>query len=46
MAIASSERLIGTAMGVIGEDFAKAGKEFTKTFDRLQTPSGVKIIAP
>jgi hypothetical protein len=33
-AIASSERLIGTAMGVIGEDFARAGQEFTKTFDQ------------
>lgn len=33
LAIASSERLIGTAMGVIGEDFARAGQEFTKTFD-------------
>ena len=32
-AIASSERLISTAMGVIGEDFARAGQEFTKTFD-------------
>jgi hypothetical protein len=34
LAIASSERLIGTAMGVIGEDFARAGQEFSKTFDQ------------
>jgi hypothetical protein len=33
-AIASSERLIGTAMGKIGEDFSRAGQEFTKTFDQ------------
>jgi hypothetical protein len=33
-AIASSERLIGTAMGVIGEDFTRAGQELTKTFDQ------------
>jgi hypothetical protein len=38
-AIASSERLIGTAMGVISEDFAKAGKEFTKTFDQALSSS-------
>jgi len=38
-AIASSENLISTAIGVIGEDFAKAGKEFTKTFDEALSSS-------
>jgi len=32
-AINSSERLIKTAMNVIGEDFARAGQEASKTFD-------------
>jgi hypothetical protein len=39
LAIASSERLIGTAMGAIGEDFARAGEEFTKTFDQALSSS-------
>jgi hypothetical protein len=38
-AINSSERLIKTAMGVIGEDFARAGQEFSKTFDSALSSS-------
>jgi len=38
-AINSSEKLIKTAMGVIGEDFARAGQEFSKTFDSALSSS-------
>jgi hypothetical protein len=38
-AINSSERLIKTAMTVIGEDFARAGQEFSKTFDSALSSS-------